>query len=180
MSRSRRRARVAVVVAVLAAAPLAGGCAAGNDAQTLKEFTVIDGVNADLGELRVRNVHVEAPPEGIYSEGGDAPVYGAVVNIGTSDDRLVGVSSSAAQSADLVTGPGSAAITNELRIRAGGLISLSPTGSHAVLRGLRRALRPGQPVPVTFEFANAGSLTVQAPIQLPAEASYAPLPETTG
>ena len=47
---------------------------------------------------------------------------------------------------------------------AGKPVVLAPDGLHVMLMGLRHPLVQGQTIALTFTFAHAGSITVQAPI----------------
>jgi copper(I)-binding protein len=98
-----RRAKLAVAIAVLAAASLVlSGCATGQRAQTAVESPVIDGVGANVGSINLRAVTIATPGNGSYPKGGTAAVQLYIVNNGPAD-QLVSVSSSAAKSAALFT-----------------------------------------------------------------------------
>jgi copper(I)-binding protein len=75
-------------------------------------------------------------------------------------------SSSASASASAISSAASSAPTS-LQIPPGELLSLSVTGSNPVLLiRLSKAQFPGTTVPITFTFANSGSITLQVPIQI--------------
>jgi copper(I)-binding protein len=75
-------------------------------------------------------------------------------------------SASSSASASAISSAASSAPTS-LQIPPGELLSLSVTGSNPVLLiRLSKAQFPGTTVPITFTFANSGSITLQVPIQI--------------
>jgi len=82
------------LVASAAAAALLTGCAAGQVAQTVDQYPVVDGAAGNAGQLLIRNAGI-APPSGIngYAKGGTATLQLVVVNGTNKDDRLVSASS---------------------------------------------------------------------------------------
>ena len=82
------RARLAAVIAGVAAAALLAGCSAGFDATSTKPYAPSDGILANSGDLRVQNALVVAS---------DAVSSGVVImtiaNRGDRDDELTGISS---------------------------------------------------------------------------------------
>lgn len=175
---SRRR-----VAAVLLLAPLLAGCAAGRNAQTELVETISDAANANVGDLHVRNVRLAAPDTSVYGTGANVPLYLTLSNRGGAADSLTGVTSDDATSVVLTPAdatasatPGvgvgageptpAAAATLPLGLPTGGAVSLGPDSTHLVLQGIKRQLRPGQSVRVTFSFADAGSTTLTVPVQL--------------
>jgi copper(I)-binding protein len=95
---NRRRAASALAVA-LASALVLSGCAAGQDAQTANQFSVVDGSAADVGSISIRNAGLEAPSDvSGYKTGDDVEVVAAIVNNSVSGDTLTSVTTSAASS----------------------------------------------------------------------------------
>jgi hypothetical protein len=83
---ARTGSGIGVSVALLA------GCAAGQNAQTSKEKSVIDGVNVTSGSISLDDVSVSSPSDGAgYTAGADAPVDLVIVNSGTTPDTLISV-----------------------------------------------------------------------------------------
>lgn len=84
----------AALVASAAAAALLTGCAAGQVAQTVDQYPVVDGAAGNAGQLLIRNAGI-APPSGIngYAKGGTATLQLVVVNGTNKDDQLVSASS---------------------------------------------------------------------------------------
>jgi copper(I)-binding protein len=92
-----RSRRIGAGFAVAAGALLAlGGCAAGQHAQTAEEVPVVDGVGAQAGPIALRAVTVTPPSDNNYPAGGDATLELIIVNQSRSDDKLVEVSTPAA------------------------------------------------------------------------------------
>lgn len=116
-----------------------------------------------------------AAPAGVRVEGAwSRPVpaglpngvgYARLVNTGRTPDRLISAQSPAAARVELhesmtVGGPmgpmSHMAPVAGLDVPAGGEARLAPGGRHLMLMGLRHALKPGDTVPVTLNFAHAG------------------------
>lgn len=175
MSRPRRARTAALPLAVaLVGVPLLGGCAAGRNAETSQVVVAIDGATGNAGPIGLRNVLVEPPPlpAGSYQKGGDALVIAVIVNEGTGTDRLVSVSSPAAQSAEIRSGgrsPGGGAPAGssiDLGPVTRVVVDTDPLGPQIVLRGLTETLRPAQIVSMTFTFEKAGRIDIAVPVDL--------------
>jgi len=78
------RKLVKAATATLAIATLFAltGCGAGPDAQTRLSSQLTDGIEANIGDLRMVNVLLVAQPDG------SAVLVGTVVNNGTKNDRI--------------------------------------------------------------------------------------------
>ena len=92
-------------------------------------------------------------------------------NSGTTDDRLVGASSPAADHVELHT---MSMDDSVMRMRevpgivvpAGGRVEMAPgNGYHLMLIGLRQPLKVGDRIPVRLIFANAGAVDVELLVQ---------------
>lgn len=134
--------------------------------------------------------------EQAYATGSSAPLTLVIANNGPADDELVSVSSANAGSATIegqravVAGsklligpategesgqqPASSSAAPTSSSSASVSPSAGPTGQptrvgHAevVLQGIKTVVWPGQTIPVTFTFRDAGPVTVQLPIQAP-------------
>ncbi len=146
------------------------GCGAGLKAQTYQERTVADATNDAVGALALRNVHVQSPRgTGTYAVGDDARVLLTIINEGTEPDRLVQASTDAAASV-AVAGPNGRATT----------LTIAPIstakGYSLVLRGLTRALRPGEYVNLSLTFQENGTQELLVPVSLTKE----PTPRRSG
>lgn len=92
------------LVAALAAAGLAlTGCSAGQNAATGETQTAISGVNADAGQLALRDLQVEFGESGTYPEGGQAPLRLWIDNRGAEPVVLESVTSPIAEAVTLAT-----------------------------------------------------------------------------
>ncbi|GAA4019649.1 hypothetical protein GCM10022280_19490 [Sphingomonas swuensis] len=102
----------------------------------------------------------------------NAAAYVTVHNGGPAADRLVGVTTPAAQSASIHNSVLAGGITRmrpagAQPISAGGQIAMRPGGLHVMLMGLKAPLRPGTRLPLTLRFARAGSVQVSLPVLAP-------------
>lgn len=155
-----RRLATAVAACVL---PLAlTACGSGRSPHTYEERPTVDAAQASVGDLQLRNVTI-APPaagEGELAVGGEATATMAVVNTGEGSDRLTGVSTADASSVDLV-GPDGAVVP---KVDIAGLGALGASDFSMKLRGLTRAIRPGEHVEMTFTFVRGGRKTLLVPV----------------
>jgi copper(I)-binding protein len=115
-------------------------------------------VTADISLLQVQ---IEYPLDGRYEQGEDARLFFAIANTGDRPDTLVAV-----------TGPDFAAARTEGAADGGSFAIAVPEDDNVyvgaegepavVLEELRRSLRSSQSIPVTFVFAEAGEVTLDA------------------
>ena len=150
--------RIATGLLAVTTALSVSACGASLDAQTYQERTNAEAENAAVGTLAIRGVYVEAPAsdEG-YEVGDDATVKITVSNAGAESDRLLEVTSSAAREVAVIAGD-----------EEGDLVvpPLGSTGDFVTfeLRGLTRALRPGEYVDLSLRFADNGTAELLAPV----------------
>ncbi|WP_295226277.1 copper chaperone PCu(A)C [uncultured Brevundimonas sp.] len=91
-----------------------------------------------------------------------------------TDDRLTGGSTPRAASLqvhEMKTENGMmkmAELTAGLSLPAGQAVALAPGGNHLMLIGLTAPLVAGETIPLTFQFASAPAITVQAQVRQPA------------
>jgi copper(I)-binding protein len=152
------RYRLATGLLALATAVSVSACGASLDAQTYQERNNAESTNGAVGALAVRNVAIEAPSDDKgYEVGEDATVVLTVTNAANQPDRLVEVTSSAAQEVVVLAGG---------RERDMVVPPLGSTGSFVTLelRGLTRALRPGEYVDLTLRFEDNGSEELLVPV----------------
>ena len=147
-------------------------CAAAADAQTIQ---VKDAwVRAATTQAQSK---METPP-GEPSHGGEmnmgftSAAYLQLVNRGKVADRLLRVSSPAAETAGLhettMTGDVmSMQPVNYVEVPANGKVELKPGGLHIMLIGLKQDLKPGERVPLELVFEKAGVITVEAEVRAP-------------
>jgi copper(I)-binding protein len=154
--------RLVNVAALVVGAALLSACGTGLGAKTYTESGRSDSGDATLGDIAIRNVHVDEPAaaaSNVVAAGGEATVSGVLVNSGTEDDALVGASSPAATSTRLKEGSADAADVPVLAKRT------STTTWTIVLSGVTEQLRAGQFISVTLNFKNAGHTTIQVPVR---------------
>jgi copper(I)-binding protein len=143
------RRRLASVVLVLAV-PALSSCAVSFGAQTDQVYNPSTGVDDRSGAVDVLNALVVSG-----TTGSGAVIATLVNNDQQRPDELRGVAGSGSDASLKVT-PGGATT-----IPAGGLLNLATDGRIAI-RGARVA--PGNFVTITFTFARAQAITVQAPV----------------
>jgi copper(I)-binding protein len=123
----RIRPTGALVVGVMAAALALTGCGAGQLAQTSEQVASVDGANAMVGAISIRDAVIQfRAPQGssVYPIGGSAPLQMTIVNSGPQADRLVSATSPVATSVQ---------ISGKVEIPAGQalLVQGAPTASAA-------------------------------------------------
>ena len=112
-----------------------------------------------VGDLRITQGFAYEP---IIQSSGAA--YFTVENRGSTPDTLLGVSSSAAAGAMLHGG--AMAHMSALEIPAGATIALRSGDTHVMLSDFTTMPRAGDSLPVTLQFARAGSVTLQLPVRM--------------
>lgn len=165
-TRATRGHRIAAI-ALLALA--ASACSSAAE-PTVKTANVL---HAERGWLRA------TPP--------NAPVAGGYVtlrNAGTTDDRLVSITSPATarvEMHEMRMDGGSMqmrALPDGVAVKAGATMEFAPGGSHLMFIGPTRALKAGEQVEVTLKYAKAPTQTVMFAVQ-PLGSSAAPAAKMT-
>lgn len=94
-----------------------------------------------------------------------------IKNDGTTDDRLIAVTSDVAKRVELHThidqGDGVLKMTQiegGIELPAGEAHMLKRGGDHVMLMGLTKSLKKGDEITVTFTFENAGDMTITIPV----------------
>ncbi|MGH3824012.1 MAG: copper chaperone PCu(A)C [Pseudonocardiaceae bacterium] len=163
---------IAARTVVCCAAALAlVGCGAGQITQTDSQVAAVDGTSGNVGDtIALRNVQIPYPSNlsGTYPVGSTVPVLLTIINQGNSADELISVTSPAASQA-LVLGttqipPGAAVVST-----TGSTAQTSPlvVGQLRVLLTTTKPVRAGLNTPLTFQFRNAGQLTLPVPMAAP-------------
>jgi copper(I)-binding protein len=151
------------------------GCSAGQITQTDRQLAAVDGASGNVGNtIALRNVFIPFPPNqnGRYPAGSTVPVILTVINQGTTPDELITVSSPASsQAAVLGTTqiPPGATVTST----TGSGVPTSPlvVGELRVLLTTKQPLHAGLNTPLTFQFRNAGKITIPVPMAPPPNAA---------
>jgi copper(I)-binding protein len=180
----QRRAIIGVVLAV--AIPVLSGCGLEVQEETSHETSPIQGTNASIGTIGVRNAFVTygAPsgiqplattPPGVPGAGNSGPGYLVVtlVNNGPKRDELTGVSSQlgaiTVHAVDThlqnqVTNQSAATLLPGIPVTFGTPSLGADNGSTLQIATGAAAGTSGTEVKVQFTFANAGTATVQVPV----------------
>jgi hypothetical protein len=163
-ARLPRRVLAPAGLALFAAMTLAvSGCAAGQYSQTADQVAAIDGANGAVGDISVLNARLAPTARESYPAGSSARVLLYVSNSGFTADSLEDVSTSAAQSVK---------ITGDVALPPQTLADFaSETGTEVTVTGFLQDQYYGVSIPMTFSFANAGSIDLNVPIELPPERS---------
>jgi copper(I)-binding protein len=149
-----------------------GGCGAGQITQTDSQVAAVDGTYGNVGNsIALRNVLIPYPPNqtGTYPIGAAVPVLFTIINQGDSADELVGVDSPAANQV-VVEGttqiPPGTTVTSTTGSAPIGTQPTSPlvVGQLRVVLTTNQVLAAGLDIPVTFQFAHAGKLTLLVPM----------------
>jgi copper(I)-binding protein len=134
------------------------GCAARSFPETTTPVTPQGGVNTTVGRIHLDDIRVEGP-QGVAA-GASAALHLAATNDSARDDTLIRVTTPAARRVSLPPGG--------IVMPAGEQVNLEGR-TDLWLQGVRRALEPGQWFPVTFQLAQAGTVTVDVTVASPAQ-----------
>ena len=166
-SRSARVLRGLAVAAVTALVPAVAGCEAGVSAPTQRWHQPTPGASATLDNIAISNVFVlGAPPRSSLAAGGSAGLFLAVTNDGSRPDTLLSISAPGTAGSVLMPGKG-------ITVASRHSVLLQGPAPEIVLQQLSRPLGGGQDIPVTLDFANAGSVTLRVPV-MPRAAYFSP------
>lgn len=159
-----RRRRRGVVPAALVLSVVSALTACGEDDP--EEGPGGPGVAASVGDMDLRNVRLDNPPDGVYEIGSAALLGVAMVNNGDEDDELIGVSGPDFTGA--VVDENSASSTPGIVVPEGETVFTDgPEGPVLVLVGIDETLRTSESLEITFTFEQAGEVTVDAPVSAP-------------
>jgi copper(I)-binding protein len=120
-----------------------------------------------VGDLKIRHPFARATVEG-------QPVgaaYLVIENNGKMADRLIGVSTPVAKSAEMHTMSTEGGVmrmrkTKEIRLEPGSVVSMKPgDGYHLMLFGLTGPLKKGETIPLTLTFEKAGKTEISVDVQ---------------
>jgi copper(I)-binding protein len=135
------------------------GCEAGNDAPTLEFHPASTGANATFNGISISDVFVLGAPSGAtVPAGSSASLFLSLYNGGTGDDELTGVHATGWASSVQVTGG-----TVSLPVQSE--VNLTGPEPQLVLTDLAKPLSGGEAIPLTLDFAHAGSVTMDVPVQ---------------
>jgi copper(I)-binding protein len=129
------------------------GCAARSFPDTPTAVVPQGGVNTTIGQIQLDDIWVNGP-HGLAAAA-SAPLHLAMTNDSSHDDTLVRVTTPAARRVTLPRGG--------IVVPAGEQVNLEDH-TDLQLQAMRHARKPGQWIPVTFEFARAGAVTVDVTV----------------
>lgn len=97
-------------------------------------------------------------------------LYLTVRNTGTKADRLLGVSTDAAERCELHLSETSGDVmtmrmVENVEVPAGGSAAFAPQGAHVMLMGLKAPLKKGSHFAATLHFEKAGDVVVEVKVQ---------------
>lgn len=174
----RQHAASAVLpAAALVAAVLLTGC--GSEQPLPGETGFLNGaggVDTRVGPVLLRDVSIDEPDDGVYAPGDLVRLRVTLFNEAATQDALSAVSTPAASDSLLLVDRDCDGTTERVgevllppqptvRTPAPGVPD-GPEVYDAVQLQLDEQLRSGESVPVTFTFREAGSTTVQVPVEL--------------
>jgi copper(I)-binding protein len=139
--------------------PAVAGCEAGDGAPTLEFHSASSGAQTVFNGIKITNAFVLAGKTGVtLPTGSSAGLFVSLYNSGNSSDTLQSISTGWAGSTSLSGGtvslPANAAPVN-----------LTGPQPEIVLNNLTKPLDGGTTIPVQFNFAHAGSVTLQVPVE---------------
>lgn len=160
--RTTHRLRLLGVAAALGASFALTGC--GFDAQTLQPYTPAQGVNAEVGTVKVRNLLI------IANSAGKGRLSGAFISNGKAD-TVTGITGTASKPDG--TAAGELTIGNgTVQLPANKLVVLTGDGSQNVTVA-GEGLKPGLDTRLTLQFASGGTQQIVVPVRDAAEPMYA-------
>lgn len=183
---TRKSATRSLVVAGLLAATAftVGACGAGHISQTADQIGAVNGNQADIGQLSLRNVRVDYPRDPSANatlannlKGGRAILLFSIINNSPSTpDTLTSISTDVGTvQITRPQGADTTAVLPQQALVAGHAPSESPVPATAAdtatnppiyveIDNLTRDLTPGVPVDVTFDFQHNGRLEMHVPV----------------
>ena len=146
---------------MLAPALVLGACDAGQQAETAQETPDVAGVDGTVGEVSLDDVFLDA--EDTVEVGAAVPLRGVLTNDAEQADRLVGVSTPAAGSVQLLDESGQVS-PDGIEVPAGGQVEAVSGDVRMQLEGVTAPIATTDTVRVTFTFATAGEVELDVPV----------------
>lgn len=160
-TRRRTPAIAALALSPLVLLPLLAACDSGQLASTAAESPDVAGVRGGVGDIVLDDVFIDAT--GPVAADGSVPLRGALSDDGPAADRLLSVSTAVTASVELV-GANAQPSTGGIPIPAYGQVDAVQGNPQMFLVGVAAPIAPMVLVPVTFTFADAGSVTLDVPV----------------
>jgi periplasmic copper chaperone A len=160
-----RRQLVVTAAAILAVA----GC--GDERPDVDDSGAVGPDEVVDESIKVLQVQLEYPLDGVYEEGEDASLFLGIANDGAQEDDLLDVRGPDFTDAALSVAGEPAPI----RVPANDNVHVGAEGAPSiVLEDLQTSLRSSQSIPVTFVFEEAGEVTVEAVVAAEGQAPSVP------
>ena len=156
--------------------PAVAGCEAGADAPTQEFHAASAGAQTVVDGIRITNAFVLGAPSGsTLPTGSSAGLFVSLYNGGNSSDTLQSVT--APKWAGSISLPGGSVA---LPVNAAP-VDLTGPEPQVVLENLSQPLVGGTYIPVTFDFAHAGTVQLQVPVEAQSYnwSTYSPAPTAT-
>lgn len=157
------RRLLGVTAAVVLGVASLSGCAAGMISQTADQVPNHDGTFAEVGPIRVSNATFgdanDRPGPVAFATGTAVPLTLWVTNTAIAADTVTSISTSA----------GKVTLSGDAVVPAQGRLEIGPEGVKAQIDSATADVKYGMPVTVEIYFANAGKLTLEVPVAIPAE-----------
>jgi copper(I)-binding protein len=131
--------------------------AARQNAETARETPDTPGVDGAAGSMVLDDVFLETADT--VPAGGSVALRAALTDDSSRPDRLIAVTAPAATAVELLAPDGTVA-AGGIQVPGEGQVDATTGPVLVRLTGLTRALSPQAIVPVTFEFARAGRVTL--------------------
>ena len=122
------------------------GCAAGGNAPTRLIKQVTDGVEKDIGDLKIRNVKIIALPDG------SGTLIGFIVNHSDEVDQLVAIT----------VGGQRADFSSDVQLLKNKPMFFEGDSANAKAKIAALGVKPGYRVPVVLYFAKSGKVELDA------------------
>jgi copper(I)-binding protein len=171
-SSGRTVARRTLIGALVLLLPAIAGCEAGYNAPTLEFHPANAGTNVTANGIEISNAFVLGAPAGLsVPSGSNAGMFLSLYNTGAGDDHLMSASAPGSASSVQLSG-GTVSVPGQT------LVDLSGPEPSVVLSNLTRPLAGGDFVAVTLDFSQAGTVTIQVPVEAYSDyySTYSPPP----
>ena len=115
-------------------------------------------------------IHVADAKARPTAPGGTGVVYMIIMNHGTADDDLTGLSTPVADKAEMHRTATDNGIMHmdavaDVPVKANNAVAFAPGGLHIMLTGLKQPLKLGDSFPLTLNFSKAGAITTTVSVQ---------------
>jgi len=182
VNRFKTRASAVAGLAVLGAvaAVTLTGCGSGQQSQTSSQQSAVDGSSANIGNIALRDVRIQADQSGYAIQPGKTVNLLLVVTNQSPDtpDRLLSVSSDVGAvtvTGDTVVPPlGTLLVGAPYQQDAAALSGVKPAAAITATVALDRPISSGPLNKFTFTFERAGQATLGVPVSAPPNATQSP------